>query len=546
MTFINKMSLRNKLNSLTGVVIAGLCLLVAIVLVGERKQLLADRHDKVRNLVEVAQSTVTMYEQLAASGKLSQDDAKRLAIDAVRAMRYDQTEYFWINDLNAVIVMHPIKPELDGKDLSNFKDKTGKRMFFEFSNVAKKQGAGFVEYIWPKPGLTDEVDKVSYVKKSDTWGWVIGSGIYIDDVDALFRKNAMKLLGWIVLIGGFMGVTLTWVGRSVLKAIGGDPQEVSQVTRRIATGNLSMEVDCAKNDNDSVLAGMKEMQTTLRAMIEEIRLSSGQLSTASSQLLQASEDVANRSQRQSESASAMAAAVEQMTISIDQVSENAREAHTISVQASDLSGEGTEVIQNAAEEMTKIASTVQAAAQVIEELGHQSDQITSIVNTIREIADQTNLLALNAAIEAARAGEQGRGFAVVADEVRKLAERTSASTSEIASTIGRIQSGTREAVSSMESGVQQAGEGVALASKAGSSITEIRNGAQRVMQVVTSISEAIREQSTASADIAKNIENIAQMSEESARAVAETAKAAKHLQKLSSELETSVSRFKLH
>jgi len=189
---------------------------------------------------------------------------------------------------------------------------------------------------------------------------------------------------------------------------------------------------------------------------------------------------------------------------------------------------------------------VQSSATVIEELGHQSDQITQIVKTIREIADQTNLLALNAAIEAARAGEQGRGFAVVADEVRKLAERTSRSTTEITSMVERIQKGTRDAVSSMETGVTQAGNGVELADQAGASIAEIRDGAMRVVNVVNNISDSIREQGAVSSDIAKSIENIARMSEESSQAVQETARAARHLQQLSSSLHNLVTRFRLH
>jgi len=545
MSIDNGMSLRSKLNGLTAITVVGLCVLVIVVLLGERRQLLADRQEKIRNLVEVAQATVSFYERQAKDGKISADEAKKLAIDSVRSMRYDKTEYFWINDLNAVIVMHPIKPELDGKDLSDFKDKNGKRIFVEFSNMVKANGSGFVDYVWPKAGSKEEVPKLSYVKGTESWGWVIGSGIYIDDVDALFWQNVLKLLGWILLIGGFIAVSLMLVGRNVIKTIGGDPQSALQVTRGIAAGDLSTDVICAAGDTSSVLAGMREMQQTLRQMIEEIVHGAEQLSTASDELLIASEEVAKRSRQQSDSASSMAAAVEEMTVSIDQVAENAREAHGISVQAGDLSDKGSQIIRNAASEMGKISQAVQSSSAVIEDLGRQSDQITSIVNTIREIADQTNLLALNAAIEAARAGEQGRGFAVVADEVRKLAERTSRSTTEIAGMVEKIQKGTRDAVASMDIGVKQASQGVELAGQAGTSITEIREGALRVMQVVNNISDSIREQGSVSNDIAKSIENIAQMSEESASAVQGTADAARHLQKLSSTLHGSVSRFKL-
>ena len=539
-------SLRTKLNGLTVITIVGLCILVAIVLLGEKKQLLADREIKIRNLVEVAQATISGYEKQAKEGKLSVEEAKRLAIEAVRGMRYDKVEYFWINDLKAVIVMHPIKPELDGKDLSDFKDKNGKLIFVEFAKIAKEQGGGFVDYVWPKPGSDAAVPKISYVMGVEGWGWVVGSGIYVDDVDALFRQNAMKLLAWVAVIGGFIGVALTLVSRNVLKLMGGDPQVARQITQRIVDGDLSSEIVCVPGDTTSLLYGMKEMQETLRTMIRSILNNAATLSTASSQLLTTFENVSEHAQQHGESASSMAAAVEEMTVSIDQVAENAQEAHSISMQASELSTEGTHIIESAASEMQKISDAVQSSATVIEDLGRHSEQISSIVNTIKEIADQTNLLALNAAIEAARAGEQGRGFAVVADEVRKLAERTSLSTTEIASMVGKIQNGTRSAVNSMQSGVVQAGKGVELATQAGNSINEIRSGSMRVTEVVNSISEAIREQVTASSEIAKSVEQVAQMSEANAVAMKDTTQAAHHLKQLSSSLNDSVSRFKLN
>ncbi len=209
-----------------------------------------------------------------------------------------------------------------------------------------------------------------------------------------------------------------------------------------------------------------------------------------------------------------------------------------------ISEEGAIVIHNAASEMRKISDAVQSSSQIVEDLGRQSDHITSIVNTIKEIADQTNLLALNAAIEAARAGEQGRGFAVVADEVRKLAERTSLSTKEISEMVAKIQNGTRSAVSSMQAGVHQVSSGVELANQAGNSINQIRDGSLRVSAVVNGISDSISEQSVASTDIAQQLEAIAQMSEESAIAVRQTAESARHLQTLSTDLRQMVAQFK--
>jgi len=537
-------SIRTKFLWLTGITVLSLIVLFAVVLSTEKNLLLQDRQEKIRNLVEVAHGLVAHYDKQAQAGKLSKEEAQVAAIAAIKSLRYDKVEYFWINDLNDMMVMHPIKPDMDGKKLDQLKDKAGKLLFVEFNQTVKSKGAGFVDYLWPKPGFEDPVPKISYVKGYEPWGWVIGSGIYTDDVNAIFKQEAIKFLIWGLVIGGLISVSLFLVRRNLLALLGGEPHEATAITKRIAAGDLTAEIRTQPGDSTSLIASMKEMQDTLRGMIGEIVSGAEQLSSAAAQLMQASEEVTASAREQSASASSMAAAMEEMTVSIDQVAENAREAHAISTQAGDHSQQGTVVIHNAAQEMRQIANAVQASSSIIEELGRQSDQITSIVNTIKEIADQTNLLALNAAIEAARAGEQGRGFAVVADEVRKLAERTSLSTQEIADTIGKIQAGTRNAVSSMEQGVSQVETGVELANEAGESINNIRDGANRVSQVVNDITTSIREQSATSSDIAQSIERIARMSEDSANAIAHTAQAARHLQELSLSLHGTVSRFK--
>ena len=537
-----KMTLRGKLTAMTLATIGALIILFTVLLIDGKQRMLEDREAKVRNLVEATHSMLTYFHGEATAGRMSDENARKAAADAIRSMRYDQNEYFWINDLNDLMVMHPIKPEMEGKKLDQIKDKNGKFLFVEFNNVVRKTGAGFVEYLWPKPGHEGDVPKISYVMGFKPWGWVIGSGIYIDDVDTKFRQDAIVLLLWGLGIGGFIGISLLLVSRNIIKTLGGDPSAASVITRRIAAGDLSSPVDCPPGEN--LLSDISAMQDTLRAMISTIVKNAEHVASAADQLLTSSEEVADRASQQSDAASSMAASVEQMAVSIDQVKDNANEAHSISREAGAISEEGAAIIHTTASEMRKISETVQTSSRIIEDLGQQSNQITSIVNTIREIADQTNLLALNAAIEAARAGEQGRGFAVVADEVRKLAERTSNSTAEIAEMITKIQGGTRSAVSNMQDGVTKVTHGVLLADQAGDSINRIRDGAQRVTFVVNGISDSIAEQSEASNDIAQKLESIAQMSEESAAAVHQTADAARRLQILSTELHEAVAHFK--
>ena len=538
------MTLHGKLLTMTVFTLGALALLFTVLLINGKSQMMEDRQAKVRNLVEVAHATLVHYEQQAREGRISVEEAKLSAAAAVRTMRYDQIEYFWINDLNDTMVMHPIKPELEGKKLDQIKDKNGKFLFVEFNKVVKAQGSGFVDYIWPKPGAEEGIPKISFVKGFAPWGWVIGSGIYVDDVDAKFRADAIKLLLWGLAIGAFIAITSFLVSRNIIRTLGGEPAVASAITRRIAGGDLATPIACGPNDQDSLLANIRIMQDNLRSMVTGIVNNAEQVACSADQLLVASEQVAERARQQSDAASSMAASVEQMAVSIDQVKENAAEAHNISEASGALSDDGASVIHNAASEMRKISEAVQSSSQIIEDLGRQSDQITSIVNTIKDIADQTNLLALNAAIEAARAGEQGRGFAVVADEVRKLAERTAQSTTEIAGMVSSIQNGTRSAVSSMQAGVEQVGNGVELANQAGDSINRIREGALRVTSVVNDISGSIVEQSIASNDIARKLEIIAQMSEESAAAVRHTADAARQLQALSTSLHQTVSKFR--
>ncbi len=538
------MSIKKRFLLLTGISVFSLIVLFAVILYTERNLLIQDRQEKVRNLVESVHTLVGSYEAQAREGKMSVDDAKAAAINAVRQLRYEKTEYFWINDLNGLMIMHPIKPAMNGTNVSGLKDPTGKLFFQEFVDLVKAKGDGYVSYLWPKAGAEAPVPKISYVKGFTQWNWLIGTGIYIDDVDVIFKQEALKLAGWGLFIFALIAGSLLLASRSIMAALGCDPQVAKAITQRIAAGDLSTDIHPQAGDSTSLLVSMKSMQDTLRNMIGEIIGNAGQISSAATQLQRNAEEVSHSAKTQSDAASSIAAAMEEMTVSIDHVADNTNEAHSISLQSSEYSEQGKIIINNAASEVRKIAEAVQASSAIIEELGDQSDQITSIVNTIKEIADQTNLLALNAAIEAARAGEAGRGFAVVADEVRKLAERTTQSTQEIGATIGKIQAGTRNAVSSMELGVTQVDKGVELASEAGVSINQILQGAQRVTAVVNDITAAMREQSSASSEIAGNIEEIARMSEESSHAIEEASVAAGHLHQLSDNLQRSVARFR--
>ncbi|MBU0593383.1 MAG: methyl-accepting chemotaxis protein [Gammaproteobacteria bacterium] len=349
----------------------------------------------------------------------------------------------------------------------------------------------------------------------------------------------------IAIVGGLMlGLGLAiWIIRSITVPLGEMRATITLIerdkdfTRRVEVDSQDEVGQTAKSFNQLVEA----VRETLRSVSENV----SQVSDSVGGLASSSSQVATSSAQQSEAASAMAASVEQMTVSINHVSDSAKDALSISRQSGTLSAQGGEVIHRTVDEMNQIAGTVRQASAAIDNLGQKSDQITSVVQVIKEVADQTNLLALNAAIEAARAGEQGRGFAVVADEVRKLAERTTKATEEIAAMVNSMQESARSAVSTMDDAVERVGSGAALAQQAGDAINQIKSGADQVVNVVNDISAALAEQSVASNDIAGHVERVAQMTEENSAAAGETASSAEHLHHLSVEMRSAVSRFKI-
>jgi methyl-accepting chemotaxis protein len=353
--------------------------------------------------------------------------------------------------------------------------------------------------------------------------------------------NMALLIGLLVMAGG--SLLAFFITRAITRPLNSLQRVISDVE---SSGDLSRRVSIRTGDEVGQTAkSFNQLMETLQGALSQILDGVAQVSEAALSLSTSSTHVANSSSQQSEAASTMAATVEQVTVSINHVSSNAGDALELSRKSGELSNQGRTIIHNARAEMVKIADTVRQTSATIEDLGRKSDEISSIVLVIKDIADQTNLLALNAAIEAARAGEQGRGFAVVADEVRKLADRTTQSTEKIIGMISTMQSSSHTAVAGMAAAVHQVGSGVELAQRAGEAIDQIKDGAEQVIKVVTDISSALVEQSSASNNIATNVEKVARMSEENEAAASQTASEVLHLERLAEAMRGAVSRFKI-
>ncbi|MCK9984081.1 MAG: methyl-accepting chemotaxis protein [Azoarcus sp.] len=389
-------------------------------------------------------------------------------------------------------------------------------------------------------GMTTEAITVGYRQMNE---------ILLPTLDELLRQRiaeAQRVLHFNVAVLVVVAVAIAYLSIGVYLSIMGSVKRLAEGSHRLAAGDLTTAIRLQARDELHMIAdSFNDMASTMCRLITSIQSNSGQVAETARGMVESARQIDTASQRQSEAASSMAAAVEEMTVGIDHIAGNASNANALAQRSGKLSGEGGEIVESVVADIGEIARAVSGSADTIAELDRSSERISAIVNVIKEIADQTNLLALNAAIEAARAGEQGRGFAVVADEVRKLAERTTQSTQEIAQMVGAIQRDARDAVESMQGGVTQVNAGVARAQQAGTAMSSIRDEAGRVVETVAEISDALREQSVASTEIARNVETIARMAEENSAIAVDSHRTADRLESLAGSLLADVSRFKV-
>ncbi len=372
---------------------------------------------------------------------------------------------------------------------------------------------------------------------------VVSMRISLDKLNAAMREfRIMIMIAALGLILPVIAFVYFSTKRSVTRPLG----EIAARLRDIAEGegDLTQRLEVQGRDEiGEVALVFNAFMAKLQAVIGEVKSSAAQVMHTVDELTVVSKRVATNSEQASQDAIAMATQVEIMTFTLDGLATEAEDVQRTSTESSEHAAHGGEIIHSASAEMDRVTAAVNESSRIIQDLGEQSDHISQIVNVIKEIADQTNLLALNAAIEAARAGEQGRGFAVVADEVRKLAERTSNSTQEITAMIDKIQGGTRQAIQSMETGVSRVGAGAALAQQAGVAINEITARVGQVVAAVNEISSSLKEQALSNGENAHKVENIARLSEENSAAFHETAKTVQYIDGLARSLGNLVGRF---
>lgn len=540
MYFLASLRVATRIQLLVALTLIGLLTLCFTALLQLKESMLDDRKEKTRNLVEVGIGVLTHYHQLARNGKLSEEDTKAAARETLRSLRYGKGDYYFAWSGDGIYYLLPGRPEWEGKNKFDLKDAKGKFLVQEMIATARN-GGGFVDYWFPRAGQDKPEPKLSYAAAFPPWNLTLGTGIYIDDVDAEFQKNAMLFGGISLSLLVILSVCGWLLGRSVLKQLGGEPAAAAEVMNQVAKGDLSVTVQGAHPG--SLLHSLGSMVVSLRTLVVEIDQMADRVVANSEVISRGAREVAATAAQETDATASMAAAIEELTVSSSHISDSARETERDSRQAMELAGAGSLQVVQATGAIQQIAATVADTSNRIYALEERASQVSSIANVIKDIAGQTNLLALNAAIEAARAGEQGRGFAVVADEVRKLAERTSLATTEIEQMIAGIQSDTVGAVEAMNAVLPEVRQGVELAGSASSSLQAIENGAGRTLERIREVADATREQSAASTSIAQRVEQIAQMVESTADTMRGTADTARQLELVALGLKAQISRF---
>jgi methyl-accepting chemotaxis protein len=531
-------------------------------------RIIKEKQDATRHVVEMAVGIIEFYDSKVKAGALPLEQAQKDAADTISKLRYEKKEYVWINDLGKPVpkmIIHPTVPALNGKVLDDAKFNKAtksvdglagetrkldsKNLFVAVNEVVERADQGFVNYEWPKPkeggGTTAELyTKLSYVQKYAPWGWVLGSGIYIDDVKRDVNNVKWLLVGLNIAFALFMLLLCYFISRGITRTLGYVDKSLEEMAS--GGGDLTRRLKVERDDETGSLANsFNSFLDNLKVIVMRINQNAVEVASSADRLNNNSETIANGTEKAASQATSIAIACEEMAATSAEIAQNCIRTVEISNRATDTARNGSEVVSHAVSSIQRIADKVQLSAKTVESLGTRSEQIGNIVGTIEDIADQTNLLALNAAIEAARAGEQGRGFAVVADEVRALAERTTKATREIGEMIKTIQQETKSAVGAMEEGVKEVERGTEDASRSGIALQEILSEIADVTSQINQIATAAEEQSATTNEISKSMHEITDAVSSASHNANDTAGAAGQLAGMAEELKKIVAQFRM-
>ncbi len=454
--WLRGISLRLRMTLLVVMVSVALAALGLVSVASMRANIFEERERTVADVVELAASLVQGYYDEHQRGLHTEEEAQRLALENLRFLRYEGDNYVWVNDMDATMLMHPTNTELENVNVSAMEDPSGARPFPLFVETVKRQGAGFVEYVWEYPEDGSTGNKISYVQGFKPWGWIIGTGVWARDLNQTVSKAATTILLSATVFLFFIGIIAYFLVHSI-----GDPIRRMATTGKaiVDNGKVNLNQRFLDSGNDEVTALSKAINLVfaeIEQIFQRVSVSQSFVNSTTNTVSDAVQKTNKALGEQRCQGEILSSATREMTNAVAEVSNNTETAVKLAADASKEATEGSTVIRNTVKEIQELYDTMQTTRESMEALAQDVVSIDSVLDVINGIAEQTNLLALNAAIEAARAGEQGRGFAVVADEVRSLAQRTQQSTQEIQQIIERLQSGTSEAVNCMTTSAKKA------------------------------------------------------------------------------------------
>ena len=515
-------SLRQRIGLLVLGAMLGVVAIVAITAYQSYQELLAGRRVALQSAVQSVYRTVLGYQELAANGKMSPEAAQAAARDVIRMARFGgadgKSEYFYAWTLDGVSVMHPIRLEWAGQNMTE-KLKDGQGRYTLKDMVAGLRTAGgasaFVDTHFPRPGTTEPVPKLQFVMSVPGWNWMVGSGLYMDDIKALVWASLWSRIGLGLLVLVALGLLALAVARSVLAQLGGEPAEAMRAMQAVAAGDLGIQLRTA--GPHSLMGQLQAMVDSLRGTIGQVRGATDSISTAAAEIAQGNQDLSARTEQTASSLQQTASSMEEMNGAVAQSADTARQANQLAVSAAQSAQKGGEVVAQVVQSMQGITDS--------------SRRIGDIIGVIDGIAFQTNILALNAAVEAARAGEQGRGFAVVAGEVRSLAQRSASAAKEIKDLI-------QVSVGNVEQGAR-------LVEETGQAMQEIVASVRRVSDLIGEIAAASGEQRDGIGQVNQAVTQLDQMTQQNAALVEQSAAAAQSMREQAQRLADLVAAFRL-
>ncbi|ABV36592.1 methyl-accepting chemotaxis sensory transducer [Shewanella sediminis HAW-EB3] len=539
-----KVKISTRLFIMLGLSIVATIFMFLFALISIENLLVAEKEAKLSSLADVGEKVIFRYYQSAQAGEMTEEEAKQGAILALNELRYAGKEYYWTIDTNGVMIQHAFAKKLIGTNVLGIKDPNGVKLFELMVSGTERKEYALIEYMWNRPNATDPSPKMSVVKRFKPWGWIVGTGMYVDDI-----KTQEAAFAWQYLfVGGLVWLPVIFILFIIIQSISRPMQQTISAFENIAKGEGDLTLRLEESGSDElkeVASNFNIFIVKIQAVVQSVLASvshSQELATGLAAISLEANEVTNNMQSETES---VATAINEMSMAASEVASNAQLAADSAGSADSEADRTTSVVGSAMVKINELSVELETTSEVAQGLQVSSGKIGQILDVIVGIAEQTNLLALNAAIEAARAGEAGRGFAVVADEVRTLASRTQESTQEINGIIDAIKHSIVSVNQSVEKAKLRSSETVQETGQVVDALETIKSSIRQISDMNIQIAAATEEQSAVIAELNMNVTRINDISLENQEKSVQIGNSSQQIQDGSTELNSLVSSFKI-